>query len=637
MLDIVRDAPVGQFLRWITKNRILLYPEEKEGFVPPRLDSGAPLEGAAPDLEQSGSESEEPEKPVLERAKDDAQKMEPAEGSSTPPLMTRDDEDPLSLTISRQRSLPWTRNRLSLDQQLGLEKTKSKPISLTKSADGIILVDWYTTNDPDNPQNWSQGKKMFVLVQVCLYAFAMYGGSSIYVVSEGGVMARFGVSQAASTLGLSMYVIGYGLGPLLFAPLCEIPAIGRSGVYTPTFTLFVILCVPTAMVDNFAGLLVLRFLQGFLCSPCLANGAASIGDMFPLQLLALYLSCWTAACFWGPALGPVLAAFSVTAEGWRWSLWELLWLCAPIFAVYLIAFPETSAPNILRRRAQRLRKLTGRTDLRSQSEIDQEHMKYSAVFWDAIIKPMEIMIKDPAVAYTNIYSALLYGVYYSFFEAFPLVYVAIYGFNLGELGLTFISIGVATVIGLVIYVLYLALYLGPDIAKRGLRAPEHRLVPALFSVCSLPGGLFLFGWTSRHGVHWIVSLIGVVIVVVSNFITFQCIFVYLPMSYPQYTASLMASNALFRSLFAAGCVEFSRPMFKNLGVGPGSSLLAGLAIVGVVGMFALWMFGAKLRAKSKFAVVGGIWAENSALTTSQTPGPQSKGQESVGEEQGRLS
>src|SRR6202012_2230451 len=117
----------------------------------------------------------------------------------------------------------------------------------------------------------------------------------------------------------------------------------------------------------------------------------------------------------------------------------------------------------------------------------------------------------------------------------------IYGFNLGELGLTFLSIGVACMLGLIIYILYLARYLGPDIAKRGLRAPEHRLVPALFGVCSLPAGLLMFGmlhlnyhhllavfnritigWTSRHGVHWMVSIIGSIIVGASNFIIFQC-------------------------------------------------------------------------------------------------------------------
>lgn len=74
-------------------------------------------------------------------------------------------------------------------------------------------------------------------------------------------------------------VAGYGLGPLLFAPLSEIAAIGRNWVYVPTFFLFVVLGIPTALVNNFAGLLVLRFLTGLFSSPTLANGGASIGDM----------------------------------------------------------------------------------------------------------------------------------------------------------------------------------------------------------------------------------------------------------------------------------------------------------------------------------------------------------------------
>jgi len=78
-------------------------------------------------------------------------------------------------------------------------------------------------------------------------------------------------------------------------------------------------------------------------------------------------------------------------------------LTGPILVVFLLAYPETSADNILRRRAQRLRKLTGRMNIKSQSEIDQEKLKPSEVFIDAIIKPIEIMVKDPAVAFTNIY------------------------------------------------------------------------------------------------------------------------------------------------------------------------------------------------------------------------------------------
>lgn len=96
---------------------------------------------------------------------------------------------------------------------------------------------------------------------------------------EQGVSAEFKVGATPAALGLAMYVLGYGVGPLLFAPLSEIPAVGRNWVYVPTFFLFVILSIPTAFVKNYAGLLVLRFITGFLGSPCLANGGASVGDI----------------------------------------------------------------------------------------------------------------------------------------------------------------------------------------------------------------------------------------------------------------------------------------------------------------------------------------------------------------------
>jgi DHA1 family multidrug resistance protein-like MFS transporter len=74
------------------------------------------------------------------------------------------------------------------------------------------------------------------------------------------------------------------------------------------------------------------------------------------------------------------------------------------------------------------------------------------------------------------------------------------------------------------------------------------------------------------------------------------------MSYPQYAASLFAGNDFFRSLFAFGAVLFSRPMYLNLDVGRGISLLGGLSVMGIIGMWLLWTYGARLRARSKFAI-----------------------------------
>lgn len=172
---------------------------------------------------------------------------------------------------------------IDAEQQLQIEKPKSNVITPTKTPDGNILVDWYTADDPENPQNWSKMRKLAILIPLCLYTSVVYGASSMYIAGQEGVMERFNVGPVAASLGLAIYVVGYGIGPLLWAPLSEIAVVGRNWVYIPSFFFFIILSIPTATINNYSGLLVLRFLTGFLGSPCLANGGASIGDIVSLS------------------------------------------------------------------------------------------------------------------------------------------------------------------------------------------------------------------------------------------------------------------------------------------------------------------------------------------------------------------
>lgn len=599
MSDLIREAPIGQLLRFVTRNRILKYPEELPGFQLPETYNTI-LNAADPEkLGPSRSDSEQDEKngkvidgfPALQHH------------ATTRSIRSGDVEAATALTRTKTResTMPYTEERLEIEAELQIERTKSLAIVPHKTSDGNILVDWYTTDDAANPQNWSNGKRGLVAMLVCAYTFAVYCGSAIYTSGEAGVIKEFAVSPTDASLPLSLYVLAYGIGPLIFAPLSEIPVVGRSPVYAVTMLLFVILSIPTALVKNFAGLLVLRFLQGFFGSPCLANGGATMQDMYSLLKLPYALTLWVSAAYCGPALGPLFSGFAVTAKGWRWSLWEILWIAGPVFILMFLLVPETSTPNILLRRAKRLRALTGDPRLRSQSEISQAHLKPSKVFLTALIKPLEITAKDPAIAFVNLYTALVYGIYYSFFEVFPLVYPPYYHFTLGTVGVLFTCILAACAIGALAYILYLRLYLIPDILTHGLRAQEHRLVPALLCSFLPPIGLFIFAWTARPSIPWIASVIGIVLYGASCFVILQCIFVYVPLSYPQYAASLFAGNDFFRSAMACGSILFARPLFLNLGVDRGVSLLGGLSVMGIVGMFVLYYRGAGLRARSKFA------------------------------------
>ncbi|KAL6245845.1 hypothetical protein RBB50_006998 [Rhinocladiella similis] len=612
--DIVQDSSLGQAIRFVTKGKLFAFPEDDPNFKIPweeasvsekeqEIEAGTVLPSRVASHQTSPPPSHHASN--VDDKEDDIESRVPglttiptthssAAHSAIGPVTTR--------TLTRERTIPYSRERFEVEEQEAVERRQSSIIVPQRTSDGVILVDWYTTDDPANPQNWNSWKKAWAGFIIFMYTFAVYMASAIYTSAEGMVMEKFGVGQSKASLGLSMYVLGYGIGPMLFSPLSELPIIGRNIPYIISFGLFVILCVPTALANSYATLLVLRFLTGFMGSPCLATGGATMGDMYGLLKLPYALTAWVAAAFCAPATGPLLSGFSVVAESWRWALWEVLWCAAPIFIFMFVSMPETSASNILLRRAQRLRKLTGNPNLKSQGEIDQGNISFNELAINQLWKPIEICIKDPAVLFTNVYTSLIYGIYYSFFEAFPFVYVGIYGFNIGELGIVFTNIVVGCIIGIIIYVSYVYFYLEPDIKNHGLRAQEHRLVPALFAVTLMPAGLFWFGWTSDPNTHWIVSVIGITLYAVGAFILFQCIFMYLPLTYPQYAASLFAANDLCRSMLAAGAIIFAHPLYANLGIGRGISILGGLLGGGVAGIWALWYFGAGLRARSKFAV-----------------------------------
>jgi DHA1 family multidrug resistance protein-like MFS transporter len=130
---------------------------------------------------------------------------------------------------------------------------------------------------------------------------------------------------------------------------------------------------------------------------------------------------------------------------------------------------------------------------------------------------------------------------------------------------------------------------------------ENHLIPGLIASPLLPAGLFIFAWTSRPEVHWIVPTIGLAITSAGIYLLAQGIFMYIPIIYPKYAASIFAANSMARSLFAFTAILVAKPMFDGIGVDGGVSLLAGLMVVCMVGIGLLFRYGKALRARSRFA------------------------------------
>ncbi|KAK9479567.1 major facilitator superfamily domain-containing protein [Lipomyces japonicus] len=552
ILDLVRTSVAGELIHFVSGGRLLQYPDQHADFVVPV---------------RFGLDSE----------------------NSTIKDVVLNDSDLEKRTTNDDPNTK--RNSFGNDD-------------VTLATPDRYIVDWYGPSDPENPQNWARWKRFFVIFEICFLTVAVYIGSAIYTPGIHQIVEEFQVSEVVALIPLTVYVVGYGIGPMVFAPLSESPWIGRNLIYIPSLILFVILQVPTALSRNIGGFITVRAITGFMSSPPLANGGASMGDVLSPANLAIGLSFWSIFAVQGPVFGPFLGGVFSQVKNWRWSFWILMWVSSIALAFLFFLLPETSPATILQRRARRLRIRTG--DSRYVSKAEEEYINFSisAFLYECAARPIIITFTEPGVFFLNWYTALIYAVMYCWFEAFPIVFVGVHRFNLIELGLSYFGISVGVLLACVAFITTIRSWLIPRLVRG--EPPEIIFKIAFFAAPILPIAILFFGWSSTGTVHWIVPVIASGLFIIGGFTVFQVVFNYLGMSYPRYLASVFAGNDLFRSCFAAPFPLFANAMFTHLGpskfpVGWGSTILACFAALMVLIPIFLIRLGSKLRSRSIYA------------------------------------
>ncbi|KAI0044857.1 MFS general substrate transporter [Auriscalpium vulgare] len=483
--------------------------------------------------------------------------------------------------------------------------------------EGVILVE-FSPDDSANPQNWPRWKKIWVMSQLSLWTFTMYIGSSIYTAGIASVSEDFHVSTVAATLGLTLFVLGYGFGmcilyprrslslttrtgPMIWAPMSEVPQLGRLPIYIFSCVMFTALQVPTALATNFGMLMAFRFIGAFFGSPVLAVGGATVADMYGPRTRAYGITLWGWFAIAAPTLGPLVGGFANHAHGWRWTIWELLWLSGFTLIVLWFFFPETSHTNILYRRAVRLRKATGNENYRAKSEISSEVYTLNDIVQMMLVRAVLLNFQEPIVLALNLYIALIYALLYCWFESLPIVFIGIYGFKDTLVGTSFLGVLMGGVLGIPMFFYYMKYWQEPKMDAEGNLKPEERMLGASIGSLFIPVCLFWFGWSSRESVHWIVPIIGSSFFTMGGVFLFNSVLNYLPDAYPDYAASVFAGNDLMRSGFGAAFPLFAGGMYHNLGIGWASSLLGFLACAFVPIPFMLYLYGDRLRYMSKRA------------------------------------
>ena len=512
------------------------------------------------------------------------------------------------LPESKRSSMSTSRATLVGDEAIEeIKAPESDTSSIASSINSeLIVVDWDGEDDPENPQNWPIYQKTFFIFEIGLLTTSVYMGSAIFTPGIEQIMEEWNVSQVVATLPLTLFVIGYGIGPMILSPLSENSIFGRTSIYIITLFIFFILQIPTALAKNIASLSILRFISGFFASPALATGGASVGDIISMPYMPVGIAAWCIAAVCGPSLGPLIGSVFAQLIGWRWTFWFMLIISGVAFLILGFFLPETYGPTLLSRKARRLRAKTGNPNIVSEGEIANLKLTMREITVEALWRPIEISLFEPVVLLINIYIALVYSIIYLWFEAFPIVFLEVYHFNLIEMGVSYVGFMVGVLVGAFayIYVIYQRftkkLLAGNDVQ------PEVFLPIAIAGSICMPIGLFIFGWSATESSHWIGPIIGVGIFAGGAFIIFQTLFNYLSMSFWRYLASVFAGNDLFRSVIAGAFPLFGAPLFNNTGsekyrVGWGSSILGFICIAMIAIPVVFYLNGPKLRSRSKYS------------------------------------
>ncbi|KAK0113187.1 MFS siderochrome iron transporter 1, variant 2 [Cadophora gregata] len=380
-----------------------------------------------------------------------------------------------------------------------------------------------------------------------------------------------------------------------------------------------------AGAQNIETLIILRFFAGAFGSSPLTNAGGVIADMFPASERGLAMSIFAAAPFLGPVIGPIVGGFLGQTKGWRWVEGLMAIFTGALWIIGALTIPETYTPVILRRRAAKLSKMTGKV-YRSATEVSHGTKTISQEFKTALSRPWILLFSEPIVLLLSIYMAIIYGTLYMMFGAFPIVYQQQRGWSAGIGGLSFIGVAVGMIAAVCYSIFDNKRYIKVEAKHNGNAPPEARLPPALIGSIALPIGLFWFAWTNYPSIHWSVSIIGTAPFGFGMVLVFLSIMNYLIDSYVIYAASVLAANSVLRSLFGAAFPLFTTYMYQNLGIHWASTIPAFLALACVPFPFLFYRYGKGIRLKCKYA------AEAAAFLEQMKGGQGARSQERENEE-----
>ncbi|KAI0464704.1 spermine transporter [Komagataella kurtzmanii] len=449
----------------------------------------------------------------------------------------------------------------------------------------------FLINDPDNPYNWPTFTKWAYVIILSILVVAVAFGSSCISGALFTVEDNYNVSLEVAILTVSLMVLGFSLGPLLWSPLSE--QIGRRWVYFISLGLYTIFNIPCALSPNIGGLLVCRFLCGVFSSSALCLVGGSIADMHPSETRGKAIAYFAAAPYGGPVIGPLVCGWI----GVKTNRMDLIFWVNMGFAGFMwllvACIPETYQPVILKNRAKKLRMELNNPNIMTEQEANPLTFKELVV--TCLYRPLMFVFTEPVLDMMCVYVCLIYSLLYAFFFAYPVIFNELYGYEDDFIGLMLIPILIGAFLALVTTPILESMYV--KMCQRRKPTPEDRLVGAMIGSPFPAIALFILGATSYKHIIWVGPASSGIAFGYGMVLIYYSLNNYIIDTYAKYAASALATKVFLRSAGGAAFPLFTTQMYHKLGLQWASWLLAFISLAMILIPFVFYIYGARLRAK----------------------------------------